>query len=53
LNPQALPINTPGLPLNARRTADLAVHADLIGIVATAVFAIVVVGFASDGLLSR
>lgn len=53
LNPQALPINTPGLPLNARRTADLAFHADLIGIVATAVLAIVIVGFASDALLSR
>jgi hypothetical protein len=53
LNPQALPINTPGLPLNTRRTADLAFHADLIGIVAAAVLAIVIVGFASDALLSR
>jgi hypothetical protein len=53
LNPQALPINTPSLPLNAGRTADLAVHADLIGIVAAAVLAIVIVGFASDALLSR
>jgi hypothetical protein len=53
LNPQALPINTPGLPLDARRTADLAFHADLIRIVAAAVLAIVIVGFASDALLSR
>jgi hypothetical protein len=53
LNPQTLPINTPGLPLNARRTADLAVHADRIEIVTTAVFAIVIIGFASDALLTR
>jgi hypothetical protein len=31
----------------------LAVHTNLIGIVATAVLAIVIVGFASDALLSR
>jgi hypothetical protein len=52
LNPQTLTINSPRLPLNARRPADLTLESDLIGIVATAVFAIVVVGLALDGLLS-
>jgi hypothetical protein len=47
-NPKALAINSPSSALNARGAADLAFHSDLIGIVATAVFAIVVVGFASD-----
>ena len=52
LNPQALAIDSPRLALNARRPADLALESDLIGIVAAAVFAIVVVGLALDGLLS-
>jgi len=52
LNPQALTIDSPRLALNARRPADLALESDLIGIVAAAVFAIVVVGLALDGLLS-
>jgi hypothetical protein len=53
LNPQALTINTPGSALNARRTTDLAVQADLVRIVAAAVLAIFVVGFAGDALLRR
>jgi hypothetical protein len=52
LNPQALAIDSPRLALNARRPTDLALESDLIGIVAAAVFAIVVVGLALDGLLS-
>jgi hypothetical protein len=52
LNPQALAIDSPCLALNARRPADLALESDLIRIVAAAVFAIVVVGLALDGLLS-
>jgi hypothetical protein len=52
LNPQALAIDSPRLALNAWRPTDLALESDLIGIVATAVFAIVVVGLALDGLLS-
>src|SRR5207248_6205178 len=42
----------PGAALDTRRAADLAVKSDLIGIVAAAVFAVIVVGFASDRLLS-
>jgi hypothetical protein len=53
LNPQALAIDSPRLALNARRPADLALESDLTGIVVAAVFAIVVVGLAFDGLLSR
>jgi hypothetical protein len=53
LNPQALTINTPGAALNTRRTTDLAVQTDLVRIVAAAVFAIFVVGFAGDALLRR
>jgi hypothetical protein len=52
LNPQALAIDSPRLALNARRPADLALESYLIGIVVPAVFAIVVVGLALDGLLS-
>jgi flagellar biosynthesis/type III secretory pathway M-ring protein FliF/YscJ len=41
------------LALDARGTTDLAVQTDLIWIVAAAVFAILVVRFASKGLLRR
>jgi hypothetical protein len=51
-NPKALTIYAPSLPFHARRAADLALEPDLIGIIAAAILAIVVVGFASDGLLS-
>jgi hypothetical protein len=53
LNPKTLPINSPATAFNARGAADLAVQADLIWIIAAAVFAILIVGFASNALLSR
>jgi len=53
LHPQTLPIDAPGTALNAGRTADLAIQADLVWIIAAAILAILIVGFASDALLSR
>jgi hypothetical protein len=53
LNPQALAVDAPSLTLDTRRTTDLSVQTDLVRIVAAAVFAIFVVGFAGDALLRR
>jgi hypothetical protein len=47
-----LTIHAPSSALNARGAADLAIQADLIWIIAATIFAIFVVGFASDAVLS-
>jgi hypothetical protein len=50
-DPQALPVHAPALPLDTGGTADLLLHTDFTGPIATAIFSIVVIRFALDGLL--
>src|SRR5215471_21448800 len=50
-DPQALPVNAPGLSFNARGAADLLLQSDFAGAVAATIFAVVIIGFALEGLL--
>jgi hypothetical protein len=51
VNPKAAAVDAPTLALDTRRLADLALERDLVVVVVATVFAVAIVGFASDGLL--
>lgn len=51
VDPKAVAVDAPGAPLDAGGAADLALEADLVGVIVAAIFAIAVVGFAGDGIL--
>src|SRR5215467_1745768 len=52
-HPEALPVDTPGLSFNAGGTADLLLHSDFTWAIASAVFAVVIVGFTLESLLRK